>query len=127
MKLFMLDAGGAGLVLFVLLVFMFIAIIAEAAIMMLMKYNKPGKALLDSLVINLVSLGAGYIVLYLYESPDFSSNELLNLFLLYLLTVLAEGITLYFLNRTKPLSKTILVVFIINLITYLALYFFKIY
>jgi hypothetical protein len=123
MKLFLLDAGGAGLVIAVLLAFMFAAIVIEAIIMMLMKYNKAGKAFLDSLVINLVSLGAGYITLYFYTSLEMSSNELLNLFLLFLLTVLIEGVTLYLLNRSKPANKTILVAVVINLTTYLGLYF----
>jgi hypothetical protein len=122
MKLFLLDAGGAGLVVFVLLFFMFAAIVTEAVIILLMKYNNAGKAFLDSLVINLVSLGAGYVVLYFYSSLDLYTNELLNLFLLYLLTVLIEGITLYLLNRNKPLNKTILVAIVINLITYLGLF-----
>lgn len=123
MKFYLLDAGGAGLVVFVLLLFMFAAIVTEAVIMLLMKYNKAGKAFLDSLVINLVSLGVGYVVLYFNSSLDLNSNELLNLFLLFLLTVLIEGITLYLLNRNKPLNKTILVAIVINLITYLGLYF----
>ena len=127
MNLFILDAGGAGLVLFVLLGFMFLAILIEAIMMMLLKYNKPGKTLLDSLVINLVSLGAGYLIIYSLGSLDFTDNEYLNLFVLYLLTVLIEGICLYLLNRTKPLNKTLLTVFVINIITYLGLLILKIY
>jgi len=123
LKLFLLDAGGAGLVIAVLLMFMVAAIVIEAVIMLLMKYNKIGKALLDSLVINLVSLGAGYTVLYFYTSLDLTSDELLNLFLLFLLTVLTEGITLFLLNRSKPVNKTVLVAVVINLVTYLGLYF----
>ena len=127
MNLFILDAGGAGLVLFVLLGFMFLAILIEAIMMMLLKYNKPGKTLLDSLVINLVSLGAGYLIIYSLGSLDFTDNEYLNLFVLYLLTVLIEGICLYLLNRTKPVNKTLLTVFVINIITYLGLLILKIY
>lgn len=127
MNLFILDAGGAGLVLFMLLGFMFLAILIEAIMMMLLKYNKPGKTLLDSLVINLVSLGAGYLIIYSLGSLDFTDNEYLNLFVLYLLTVLIEGICLYLLNRTKPLNKTLLTVFVINIITYLGLLILKIY
>ena len=127
MNLFILDAGGAGLVLFMLLGFMFLAILIEAIMMMLLKYNKPGKTLLDSLVINLVSLGVGYLIIYSLGSLDFTDNEYLNLFVLYLLTVLIEGICLYLLNRTKPLNKTLLTVFVINIITYLGLLILKIY
>ena len=119
------DAGGAGLVLFVLLGFMFIAILLEAIVMMLMKYNKPGKAFLDSLVINLVSLALGYLVIYSLGSLDFTDNEYLNLLVLYLLTVLTEAVCLYFLNRSKPVNKTILTAFAINIISYLGLFILK--
>lgn len=115
------------MVIFMLLGFMFLAILIEAIMMMLLKYNKPGKTLLDSLVINLVSLGAGYLIIYSLGSLDFTDNEYLNLFVLYLLTVLIEGICLYLLNRTKPLNKTLLTVFVINIITYLGLLILKIY
>ena len=122
MKLYLLDAGGAGLVLVALVIFMLIAFVVEALAMMLLKYNKAGKAFLDSLVINLVSLGAGYIVIQLNSSLDFTDNETLNFVLVFLLTVVVEGITLYFLNRSKPVIKTLVVAVIINIITYLVLY-----
>ena len=122
MKLYLLDAGGAGLVLVALVIFMLIAFVVEALAMMLLKYNKAGKAFLDSLVINLVSLGAGYIVIQLNSSLDFTDNETLSFILVFLLTVVVEGITLYFLNRSKPVIKTLVVTVIINIITYLVLY-----
>jgi hypothetical protein len=126
MKLFLLDAGGAGLVLFVLLFFMAGAIIIEALTMLLLKYNKPGKAFLDSLVINLVSLIAGYVVIYFNETLDITNNEIANLFLLFLLTVIIEAGILYFLNKNKPLIKTIIIATIINLITYTGLYLMQV-
>jgi len=125
MKLFLLDAGGAGLVLVALVIFMLIAFVAEALAMMLMKYNNAGKSFLDSLVINLVSLGAGYIVILLNSSLDFTDNETVDFILIFLLTVVVEGITLYLLNQRKPISKTLLVTVVINLITYLVLYIIR--
>lgn len=125
MSFYLLDAGGAGLVLVALVIFMLIAFIAEALGMILLKYNKPGKAFVDSLVINLVSLGVGYIVIQLNSSLDLTDNEVINFILVFLLTVITEGVTLFFLNRNKPISKTLLVTIIINIITYLVLYLFK--
>ncbi len=125
MKLFLLDAGGAGLVLVALVIFMLIAFVAEALAMILMKYNNAGKSFLDSLVINLVSLGAGYVVILLNSSLDFTDNETIDFILIFLLTVVVEGITLYLLNQNKPVNKTLLVTVIINIITYLVLYIIR--
>jgi hypothetical protein len=122
MNLYLLDAGGAGLVFIALIIFMIVAFIAEALVMVFLKYNIPGKAFLDSLVINLVSLGAGYLVVAFAGSLDFTHNVILDYISIYLLTVVAEFVTLYLLNRSKPWGKTLLTAFIINLVTYIILF-----
>ncbi len=122
MKLYLLDAGGAGLVFIALIIFMIVAFIAEALAMVFLKYNNPGKAFLDSLVINLVSLGAGYLVIEFAGSLDITNNVIIDYISIYLLTVLVEFVTLYLLNRSKPWGKTLLTAFIINLVTYIILF-----
>jgi hypothetical protein len=125
MHVYILDAGGAALVLIFLVVFMLIAFLVEALGMILFKYNPAGKAISDSLIINLVSLAAGFLLLQINSSLSFTNNELLDFLLVFLLTVLLEAITLYLLNRNKPFPKTLLVTVIINILTYLVLYLFK--
>jgi len=125
MHVYILDAGGAALVLIFLVVFMLIAFLVEALGMILFKYNPAGKAISDSLIINLVSLAAGFLLLQINSSLSFTNNELLDFLLVFLLTVLLEAITLYLLNRNKPFPKTLLVTVIINILTYLVLYLFR--
>ena len=117
MKLYLLDAGGAGLVISFLIIFMIVAVVIEALMMMALKYNKAGKSFLDSLAINLVSLGLGFVMLTT-DSLEIIENEILNYILLFLITVLVELLTLYLLNRSKPFSKTLLVSVVINIVSY---------
>jgi biotin transporter BioY len=126
MKFYFLDAGGAGLVFGFMIIFMIAAIIVEALIMLALKYNPVGKAFLDSLVINLVSLGVGFMILSVSDSLDITDNEILNYILVFLITVLTEMLALYLLNRSKPFSKTMQVSFVINLVSYGILFLFTI-
>lgn len=125
MNIFLLDAGGAALVLIFLVVFMLIAFLVEALGMVLLKYNPARKAIPDSLIINLVSLAAGFLLIRINSSLDFTGYEFLDFLLLFLLTVILEAGTLYILNRQKPILKTILVTCIINILTYLVLFLFR--
>ena len=124
MKFYVLDAGGAGLVIGFLLVFMLAAIIIEAVAILIMKYNNAGKAFLDSLIINIISLSAGFVIITIFDTLDFTNNEIANLFILYLCTVVIEFLTLYLLNRSKPVQKTLTVSAVINIFSYIILFFF---
>ena len=53
MKFYLLDGVAAGFVFGAMIVFMIIIIVLEAVTMLLMKYNKAGKAFLDAFLINL--------------------------------------------------------------------------
>jgi hypothetical protein len=123
MAFYLLDAGGAGLVLAVLIIFMIAAVTLEGLIMGLMKYNPFGKAFADALIINLVSLGGGFLLIEILPNGlDFSNNEFLNYFILYALTVAVEFFVLYLLNRDKEILKTLLAAIVINIVSYLVLF-----
>ena len=126
MKIYLLDAGGAGLIFGFLIIFMLIAILIEAATMAVMKYNKFGKALLDSLIANIVSLCLGFIFIQFFDSLDITDNYLLNMLILFLSTVAIEFAALYLLNQSKPAIKTLTACFIMNIFTYAILYFLRI-
>lgn len=122
----LLDAAAPGLIFGVMIIFMIVTIAIEAVVMILLKYNKAGKAFLDSFVINLVSMGVGFILLLSgSQSLALIDNFYLNLFLLFLITVVAELIVLYLLNRKIPVSKTVRAAFIINLVSYLIYFLFQ--
>ena len=127
MNFYLLDAGAPGLIFAVLIVFMIIIVILEWVIMILLKYNKAGKAFTDSLLINLFSMGVGYIILFTRDELfDMTDSVLLNVFILFAITVVAEFGLLYLLNKTKPVQKTLLTTVIINLASYIIYYLLQV-
>jgi hypothetical protein len=120
MNVFVLDMGAQWLWPLALVIFMVIAILVEWLIMAVMKYNKRGKAFLDSLIVNLGSLAAGIIVGSITKGQF--QFVFINVLLFYALTVLIEFGILYLLNRKTPISKTFYTSVIMNIASYLILY-----
>ena len=120
MNFYLLDAAAPGLVFGLMIIFMIVTIVLEALAMIIMKYNKAGKAFLDSFLANLVSLGAGFLILFsgsgLFEIAD---SAMLSIAILFLVTVVIEFFILYLLNRKLSVQKTLMAAIVINLISYL--------
>ena len=123
MNFYLLDAAAPGLIFGVMIIFMIVTIVLEAVTMIIMKYNKAGKAFLDSLLINLVSMGAGFMLLFsdsdLFEITD---NPIVGIGILFLITVVIEFSILYLLNRKLPVLKTLIAAIVINIVSYLLYY-----
>lgn len=119
--LYLLDAGGASLYYFffaLFVAFVLFAILAEAVVMILMKYNiKFKKAFLDSFLANLATFTLGFVLIE-FVSDFFNSTELFNLFVLYIMSVLMEWGVLFLLNRAKPAKQSFVVAVVMNLPTY---------
>ena len=124
MNVYFLDAGGAGLYFLVIglfILFMVLAILLEAAIMIWMKYNTTlKKTFLDSLIINIASLAAGFLLLNFFDA--LGNYTLSALAILYAVTVIIETTILQLLNRKHKFSRTLLVSLLMNLVTYIILY-----
>lgn len=92
-------------------------ILTEAVIMLLMKYNSFGKSFLHSLLVNIASVAAGFL---LYELvPEMFEPGYLPKFLgLFLLTVAIELPVLYLLNKSKPVRDTVNAGVFMNAVTY---------
>jgi len=123
MNFYLLDAAAPGLIFGVMIIFMIVTIILEAVTMIIMKYNKAGNAFLGSFLANLVSMGAGFMILFsgsdLFEIDD---RPILSLGILFLITVVLEFLILYMLNRKLPVQKTLIAAIVINLVSYLLYY-----
>ncbi len=123
MNFYLLDAAAPGLIFGVMIVFMIVTIILEAVTLIIMKYNKAGNAFLGSFLANLVSMGAGFIILLsgsgLFEIAD---SAILSIGILFLITVVVEFAILYLLNRKLPVQKTLIAAIVINLVSYLLYY-----
>lgn len=122
MSLFLLDGVGAGFLVFLFglgLLFLVAAVFLEAFIMLKMKYHPVyKKALLQSLLANLASLAAGYILINT-DSEFFKLDSFGSFAVFFGITLLVELPVLYLLNRATPLQKTFMVCLFMNLCTYL--------
>jgi len=124
MYMYFLDAGGAFLVYYGLLIaisFQVLAIFLEALIMTLFKYNRFGKSLRDSFKVNLVSFVIG-IVLLVFNDNYFDLGDFTGLLAMFFVSMLIETFLLYLLNKNKPVMQTLLVSFVMNLVTYSILF-----
>ena len=124
MSMYFLDAGGAFLVYYGLLIaisFQVLAIFLEALIMTLFKYNRFGKSLRDSFKVNLVSFVIG-IVLLVFNDNYFDLGDFTGLLAMFFVSMLIETFLLYLLNKNKPVMQTLLVSFVMNLVTYSILF-----
>ena len=122
---YFLDAGGAGLIFIaygLIILFILLAIVLESIVMMLLKYNTRFlKAFRDSFLVNIASLAAGFVLLKLFYD-FFSYYSLINIAILYGLSVLIEGFLLQVLNKDRPLTRTFLVCLLMNIVSYALLY-----
>lgn len=126
MKFYLLDAGGAGLILGLLVLFMLAAIFLEGLTLLVIKYNNAGRSFLHALLINLASLAVGYLIInFVPNGLDFTDILWLDFLLIYLITVAVEFAVLYLLNRNKLLRTTLIAAIVINFITYLLLILFR--
>lgn len=125
MRIYLLDGAAAGLILALLIIFMLAAIVLEGLTLLLLKYNKAGRAFLDSFVVNIASLAFGFLLLTTRFGLEFTSNDYLDFFLIFVITVVVEFIVLYLMNRQKPVKKTLVAAIVINLVSYSLLIIFK--
>ena len=125
MRIYLLDGAAAGLILALLIIFMLAAIVLKGLTLLLLKYNKAGRAFLDSFVVNIASLAFGFLLLTTRFGLEFTSNDYLDFFLIFVITVVVEFIVLYLMNRQKPVKKTLVAAIVINLVSYSLLIIFK--
>lgn len=126
MQCYLLDAGGAGLLIGLALIFVIITVIVEGVTLLLLKYNTAGKSFLDAFVINLVSIIAGYLLSSVWPGIfNLERDVFYNYFILYAITVLIEFAILAMMNKGKPAGKTLTAALVINLVSYLVLFAFS--
>ncbi len=124
---YLLDAGGAALFYLLIgagLFFMLLAVLIEALMMLIMKYHTFRKAIVQSLVVNLVSMIGGFFLLQL-EWDWFNLDSIEGFIGMFLITLLIEGFILWLFNKSTRISRTALVTLVMNIITYIVLFFFS--
>jgi len=120
-KFFLLDGAGAGILVFIFalgLLFIISIIFIEAVVMWKMKLHPVyGRSLLHSLVVNLVSLAAGFVLVEI-DSDLFHLDNMGGLGIMFGMTLLVEYLLLYLMNRTVPVKRLMTICFLMNLVSY---------
>jgi len=106
-----------------LIVVIALTILAEALVMLLMKYNRIQKTGLDSLIVNLASVAVGYILSKLTPGL-FAGYSIGSLLILLFITIAVELPALYLLNKKKLFSETAKACVLMNAVTYLFFYLY---
>lgn len=124
-QVYLLDAGGPLLLIGPLVIFMFCIVLVEAVIMFFMKMNRFLKCVGDSILVNLGSLLIGVLLFLIGGQIDLELPFWIIFSGLYLITVVSEAVFLKWLNKGKSWQRVFIVSIIMNIASYLILYFFK--
>ena len=125
MKIFFLDVVDAGVsggaispeVIIVLLV----TILIESVVLILMKYNRFKMTLLNSFIVNVASIAAGFILIEL-GTDLFYYYSITNILILFAISAVIEFFILYLLNKKLPVMKTLQAAVVMNLVSYFLFY-----
>jgi hypothetical protein len=122
--------GAQGLIIipFFFVLHMLSTILIEGSILYWFDYKPFKKSLWDAFLINLCSLIIGVLCLSTFENWAHHFNKgknhlLILLGIFFIQTVLIEGFALRWLNKEFPPQKAILSNLIMNVLTYIVLYF----
>jgi hypothetical protein len=127
MYVYLLDAGGPALLLIPLVFFMVVCGLVEGLVLFLFKAGNYGQTLGIALVANLVSLVLGFIIWNaLPTDPDVESlsEVLLSYALLWAISVVSEALIIKLMKRSLPWRRIWTASIVMNLVTYIILYFF---
>jgi len=126
---FFLDITGP-LSFFTPLIILFASIILiEAIVMMVFKLNWVGKSLGDSVIVNIASILIIFLVLGIladFEVGAVDAPLFISAAGLYLFTFLGESLVLKLLNKNLRWGRIVSASAVMNLLTYILLYFFYI-
>jgi hypothetical protein len=138
MKFFLLDAGGAAILLMIplaIIVFVLLWGFVEGFIIHLFGINRFWKSIWHAIIVNLISLVAGFVMVGITSNmgvEKFSEikagTDYLWVWAVYwAVSVVVEALVLKGLNRLKSWSKIFLASVIMNLATYIIIYAFVFY
>ena len=119
--LILLDAGGAFLLIIpvVMILFMVAIIFLEGWILFAFGYNVFKRCLRDAMLANIVSLVLGMITMSLAGSTFMNGYVLFGI--LFLITLISEGLFLVLINKEQPFKKIILANLVMNVASYVLL------
>ena len=106
-----------------LLLFLFVVLV-EGVILMLFRYKRMVPCFLDALIVNGTSTALGGLLFSF--GLHLRLGEPADLLFLFGISVITEGLILYFLRKDFPVSKMLIAVVAMNLVSYLLFFVFSI-
>jgi hypothetical protein len=135
LHIYLLDGAQGLIVIPLFFIHVGLTILIESVILKAYKYGTFGRCARDIFIVNLISLVIGLCLMAVFywltdrltEGTSVANNQFLlkiiTLVPYYIETVLAEGFFLWLLNRKWPVKKLIPATLLMNLATYILLYF----
>jgi hypothetical protein len=108
-----------GLVLLSMGVF---TVIVETIVMLLFKFDRFSKSLVDAIMANIGSLLLGVLLFLIFNKAEFDISQILELIILYCITSFFEGWLIKLLNPKMSWGRIILTSFIMNFLSFSLLY-----
>ena len=125
--IFFLDITGPLAFFIPLVILIVLIILIEAIVMLFFKLNRFAKTLGDSAIVNIASILIIFLVIGILADMEVGTIDVAPILTaagLYLLTVLGESLVLKLLNRNLPWLRIVAASAIMNLLTFILLYFY---
>lgn len=97
-------------------------VIMETLIMLLFKFDRFRKILVDSVMANIGLLLLVILLVLVFNKQEFDISQVTELFILYCISSIFEAWLIKLLNTTMGWRKIIVTSFIMNLLSFLSLY-----
>jgi len=97
-------------------------VIIETIVMVLFRFDRFGKSVVDSIMANIGSLLLGIFLFLVFNKTEFNISQITELFFFYCITALFEALLIKLLNPAMSLIRIIVTSFVMNLLSFVALY-----
>lgn len=97
-------------------------VVMETIVMLLFKFDRFGKSLVDSIMANIGSLLLGILLFLIFNKTEFGVSQFLELVILYVVTSIFEAWLIKLLNTGISWRRIILTSFIMNCLSFVSLY-----
>jgi len=98
------------------------ALVMETVVMVLFKFDRFGKCLIDSIMANVGSLLLGILLFLIFNKTEFGISQRFELIILFCVTSLFEAWLIKLLNPRMVWGRIIVTSFVMNLLSFISLY-----
>jgi len=97
-------------------------VIVETVVMLIFRFDRFGKSLLDSIMANIGSVLLGILLFLIFNKTEFDISQILELIILYFITSFFEAWLIKLLNANMGWGRIIITSLVMNLLSFVSLY-----